>query len=75
LYGKQERSQLALPRQALHAFYLAITHPRTGARLGLVAPIAADLKGTLAACGADAQEIASAVLNANASGSWSAARR
>jgi len=72
LYGKQERGQLALGRQALHAFYLAITHPRAGDRLGLVAPIAADLQVALAACGVDAQEIAAAVLSANASGAWSA---
>jgi len=68
LYGKQERDQQPLRRQALHAFYLAITHPRTGARLGLVAPIADDLRVLLAACGVDGQEIAPAVLGAEASG-------
>lgn len=64
LYGKQERDQLPLRRQALHAFYLAITHPRTGARLGWSAPIAPDLRQVLAACGIDAGDIGAAVLGA-----------
>ena len=72
LYGKQERGQLPLRRQALHALYLAITHPRTGARLGWVAPIAPDLRVVLAACGVDAEEIAGAVLGAGANGAWAA---
>jgi 23S rRNA pseudouridine1911/1915/1917 synthase len=62
LYGKQERSQMPLQRQALHAFYLAVNHPRTEARLGFFAPVAPDLQQLLAACGVDPQEIGSAVL-------------
>lgn len=64
LYGRQDRAELPLNRQALHAFYLAIAHPRTGVRLGLVAPLPPDLRAVLAACGFDADEIAGAVLAA-----------
>lgn len=39
------------PRQALHARRLAFTHPITGARIELVAPIPADVAGLVAAGG------------------------
>jgi 23S rRNA pseudouridine1911/1915/1917 synthase len=61
LYGRQERGKLPLRRQALHAFYLAVTHPRTGARIGVVAPIAPDLEPLLTLCGADMEMIRSAL--------------
>ena len=62
LYGRQERSELPIKRQALHAFYLAITHPRTGARLSFVAPIAADLRAVIASCGIEEEEVGRSVL-------------
>jgi len=39
------------PRQALHAWRLAVTHPMTGAPLRLEAPPPADLRRLLAATG------------------------
>jgi 23S rRNA pseudouridine1911/1915/1917 synthase len=39
------------PRQALHAWRLAFTHPMTGARVSLEAPLPDDLRGLLAAGG------------------------
>jgi 23S rRNA-/tRNA-specific pseudouridylate synthase len=63
LYGHQEREQLPLRRQALHAFYLAVSHPRSGNRIGIVAPIAPDLEQLLALCGLDSDQIRAAVLN------------
>ncbi|HXR34345.1 MAG TPA: RluA family pseudouridine synthase [Candidatus Binataceae bacterium] len=62
LYGRQEREQLPIRRQALHAFYLAVTHPRSGSRIGIVAPIAPDLEELLASCGLDSDRIRAAVL-------------
>jgi 23S rRNA pseudouridine1911/1915/1917 synthase len=41
----------AFPRQALHAWRLAFTHPMTGARVCLEAPLPDDLRGLLAAAG------------------------
>ena len=35
------------PRQALHAWRLAFTHPATGVRVELVAPLPADVRGLL----------------------------
>ncbi len=65
LYGRQDRAQLPIRRQALHALYLAVSHPRTGNRIGVVAPIAADLEPILAACGIDPARIPDAVLGGN----------
>lgn len=41
-------ARLLLPRQALHAHRLTLTHPMTGAVLDLSAPLPADLEGFLA---------------------------
>ncbi len=41
------------PRQALHALALQVNHPRTGARLELTAPLAADFAALLREFGVD----------------------
>jgi len=43
-------------RQALHALALAVTHPRSGERMEFVAPIAADMRGFIAARGVELEE-------------------
>lgn len=48
-----ERRALGLPRQALHAYQISLTHPRTGARVTFTAPIPADLLAALAERGLD----------------------
>lgn len=65
LYGRQDREELPIRRQALHAFYLAVSHPRTGNRIGIVAPIAADFEQLLASCGIDPARLSPAVLGGN----------
>lgn len=45
-YGRR-RGALPLPRQFLHAWRLGFVHPVTGQRLGLEAPLPADLAGVL----------------------------
>ena len=55
-YGSGEinrhyRAAYDLRRLALHAHYLAFTHPATGARIVVRAPMTADLAGPLAALG------------------------
>lgn len=57
LYGRQERERLPIKRQALHALYLAVDHPRRGGRIAVVAPIAPDLRQMLAACGLEPREL------------------
>jgi len=42
LYGKEERDIIARP--ALHSFYLSLTHPITGEKLKLFAPIPEDMQ-------------------------------
>lgn len=49
----EEQSRLGLPRQALHAYRLAIRHPRTGARCEWCAPLPDDLAAALRARGCD----------------------
>ena len=49
----EERQTLALPRQALHAYQVAITHPRTGRPLIVTAPLPPDLADALSARGLD----------------------
>ncbi len=46
--GKVAEAQEALGRQALHAWRLAFTHPRTGKALKLEAPLPEDFKAALA---------------------------
>lgn len=53
LYGRQARERLSLRRQALHALYLAVPHPRRGGIAAVLAPIAPDLASLLEACGLD----------------------
>jgi len=55
-YGKGDvnrlfRARFGLRRLALHAARLAFDHPRTGARVSVVAPVPEDLLGPLAAMG------------------------
>ncbi|HEY8380461.1 MAG TPA: pseudouridine synthase [Nannocystis sp.] len=55
-YGKGEHNRLfreryALRRLALHAWSLALPHPRTGAQVRALAPVPADLAGALAGLG------------------------
>ncbi len=64
LYGRQERERIAIDRQALHAFYLALTHPRGGARIAATAPIAPDLAQLIERCGLSAHGLGEAVLEA-----------
>jgi 23S rRNA pseudouridine1911/1915/1917 synthase len=49
VYGGAD--SLAFPRQALHAWRLSLTHPHSGRRLRIEAPIPDDLVGLLAAGG------------------------
>jgi 23S rRNA pseudouridine1911/1915/1917 synthase len=51
LYCRSARARLALERQALHALYLAVDHPRRAERVSAIAPVAPDLAELLAACG------------------------
>ena len=41
----------AFPRQALHAWRIAVTHPITGKRMTIEAPIPADIAALMDACG------------------------
>lgn len=45
-----DRTALRLPRQALHAWRLALPHPRTGERVTLEAPLPPDLAAFWAGC-------------------------
>jgi 23S rRNA pseudouridine1911/1915/1917 synthase len=47
VYGRTKRAG-PFPRQFLHAQHLAFTHPRTGARVEVEAPLAQDLREELA---------------------------
>ena len=49
----QEQAALGLPRQALHAYSLALDHPATGERLELRSPLPPDLAGALRERGLD----------------------
>jgi len=62
LYGRQPRERLPIRRQALHALYLAVEHPRRGGRIAAVAPVAADLSAVLAVCGINPEDLAGTVL-------------
>jgi 23S rRNA pseudouridine1911/1915/1917 synthase len=65
LYGRQERARLPIKRQALHALYLALEHPRRSSRIAAVAPIAPDLVDLFGACGLDARGLTGEVLLKN----------
>ena len=56
LYGRRAADESPLQRQALHAFVLAVDHPRTGHRLVFRAPLASDLEEYLASRGIDSLE-------------------
>jgi 23S rRNA pseudouridine1911/1915/1917 synthase len=62
LYGRQDRDRLPIKRQALHALYLAVEHPRRAGRIAAVAPVAQDLGPLLAACGFDPAGLTGQVL-------------
>jgi 23S rRNA pseudouridine1911/1915/1917 synthase len=49
--GKLRDACAAMPRQALHAWRLALQHPETGAPLTLIAPLPTDLQALLDAAG------------------------
>jgi 23S rRNA pseudouridine1911/1915/1917 synthase len=55
-YGSRESGTPAVGRQALHAFALAVEHPRSGSRLEFRAPLADDMATALAAYGLKAPE-------------------
>jgi 23S rRNA pseudouridine1911/1915/1917 synthase len=62
LYGRQARERLPIRRQALHALYLALEHPRRRHRIAALAPIAPDLGRILAACGLNPDDLAGDLL-------------
>jgi 23S rRNA pseudouridine1911/1915/1917 synthase len=62
LYGRQARERIPIKRQALHALYLAVNHPRRGGRIGAMAPVAPDLEQLLGACGINCRELEREVL-------------
>jgi 23S rRNA pseudouridine1911/1915/1917 synthase len=66
LYGRQDRQRLAIKRQALHAYYLEVSHPRGGGRVAVTAPVAPDLEPILAAGGVEPGAIAAKVLKGEA---------
>lgn len=49
----EEQLALGLPRQALHAYSISLTHPRTGGAFTVTAPIPDDLLDALASRGLD----------------------
>jgi 23S rRNA pseudouridine1911/1915/1917 synthase len=49
--GPAERALLRLPRHALHAAELVLSHPETGAPMSFTAPLPADLAGLIAGFG------------------------
>jgi 23S rRNA pseudouridine1911/1915/1917 synthase len=51
LYGGRDAQPSIIARQALHAYALAVDHPRTGQRLAFRAPLAVDMADYLRACG------------------------
>ena len=51
--GAQGDRSSRFPRQALHALALGLDHPRSGARLEFVAPLAADFAALLREVGVD----------------------
>ena len=62
LYGRKQREHLPITRQALHALYLAVQHPRRGEPIAVVAPVAPDLGLMLAACGLNPEDLTGAVV-------------
>ncbi len=46
----EDHARMRLPRQALHAWRLELPHPRTGERVALECPLAADLQAFWDAC-------------------------
>jgi 23S rRNA pseudouridine1911/1915/1917 synthase len=54
VYGRRKKAQLACPRQFLHAWRIAFTHPVTDERLECVAPLPADLQAVLDRLAGDA---------------------
>jgi 23S rRNA pseudouridine1911/1915/1917 synthase len=52
--GANEKTNWTFPRQALHAWRVAFTHPVTGERLALEAPVPLDMKTLIAEAGLSA---------------------
>jgi 23S rRNA pseudouridine1911/1915/1917 synthase len=52
-FTAEEEALLGLPRQALHAYQLELTHPDSGNRLTFTAPLPDDMAGILTARGLD----------------------
>lgn len=52
-FTPQEQALLGMPRQALHAYQLALRHPKTDTALTLTAPLPADMAAVLSARGLD----------------------
>jgi 23S rRNA pseudouridine1911/1915/1917 synthase len=68
LYGRQDRDRLPIGRQALHALYLEVDHPRHGGRIAAMAPIAPDLAPMVTECGLDPGNLAETVLGKRGTG-------
>ncbi len=62
IYGRQDRQRMPIKRQALHAFYLAVSHPRRREPVAVIAPVAPDLAQLIENCGLDAAVVAAAAL-------------
>jgi 23S rRNA pseudouridine1911/1915/1917 synthase len=62
LYGRQDRERLPIKRQALHALYLGLSHPRRGVPIAAMAPLAPDLGLMLSGCGLCPSHLAGEVL-------------
>ncbi len=69
LYGRQERKRLPIRRQALHAYHLEVTHPRSGRPIGVTAPLAPDLQALVTGCEVEAEALRRMVLNRGKQGS------
>jgi 23S rRNA pseudouridine1911/1915/1917 synthase len=64
VYGRQDRQRMPIKRQALHAFYLALSHPRRSECIAVIAPVAPDLSQMLADCGLDVEALAATAIQA-----------
>lgn len=51
LYGREASARMTAPRHMLHARGLVFTHPITGKRVAVEAPVPADFREALARCG------------------------
>jgi len=56
IYGPRAGTAPSFPRQALHAHRVALTHPVTGERLQMQAPVPEDMRALLSVCGLSVPE-------------------